>query len=56
MQYPHHELHKDNERLRAEVLQKYLSGISRYTSEPIEECLAQDAHGVKTNYGLSYIL
>ena len=36
---------RDNERLRADVLEKYLSGISQYTREPIQECLAVDDDG-----------
>jgi phytoene dehydrogenase-like protein len=36
---------QDNERLRAEVLQKYLSGINQFTLEPIQECIAEDAYG-----------
>lgn len=35
----------DNERLRAEVLSKYLSGINRFTLEPIEACIAEDEDG-----------
>lgn len=36
---------QDNDRLRAEVLEKYLAGISRFTEEPIQDCIAEDAHG-----------
>jgi phytoene dehydrogenase-like protein len=42
---PYAAFEKDNDRLRAEVLQKYLDGINRFTVEPLEECLAMDAKG-----------
>tara|TARA_B100001057_G_scaffold35119_1_gene31834 strand:- start:221 stop:1816 length:1596 start_codon:yes stop_codon:yes gene_type:complete len=35
----------DNMRVRNTALQRYLTGINRYLDEPIEECLALDAHG-----------
>jgi phytoene dehydrogenase-like protein len=44
---PYAVFERDNETLRTEVLQKYLSGINQYTREPIEECLAEDAEGRK---------
>ncbi len=34
-----------NEPLRATVLERYLEGINRYTEEPIQDCVAQDANG-----------
>jgi phytoene dehydrogenase-like protein len=35
----------DNDGVRKEALGKYLAGINRYLEEPIEDCLAKDAHG-----------
>jgi phytoene dehydrogenase-like protein len=35
----------DNIRVRDIALQRYLTGINQYLDEPIEECLALDAHG-----------
>ena len=35
----------DNDRVRDEVLAKYLDGINQYLAEPIESCLAVDSNG-----------
>lgn len=35
----------DNDGTRAEVIKRYLKVINQYLDEPIEECLATDAHG-----------
>jgi phytoene dehydrogenase-like protein len=35
----------DNDRIRKEVVGKYLAAINQYLEEPIEDCLATDANG-----------
>lgn len=35
----------DNEKVRAQVVNKYLAGINQYLDEPIETCLAKDTNG-----------
>ncbi|MGI9244625.1 MAG: phytoene desaturase family protein [Verrucomicrobiales bacterium] len=35
----------ENERVRSEVVAKYLAGINRHLEEPLESCLAKDANG-----------
>jgi phytoene dehydrogenase-like protein len=35
----------DNERVRREVLRRYLVAINQYLDEPLEDCLAQDENG-----------
>ena len=35
----------DNERVKKEVVAKFLSGINHYLAEPIEDCFARDAQG-----------
>jgi phytoene dehydrogenase-like protein len=35
----------DNDRVRREVLGRYLAAINQYLDEPIEDCLAQDENG-----------
>jgi len=42
---PYAVFEQDNERLREEVLEKYLAGINQFTQEPIQECIAEDADG-----------
>ena len=42
---PYRLFEEDNERVRGEVLAKYLSGINQHLDEPIESCLAKDANG-----------
>ena len=37
--------HGRNEELRAELTARYLAALDRYLAEPIESCLATDAHG-----------
>ncbi len=44
---PYAVFEQDNERLREEVLEKYLAGIDQFTLEPIQECIAEDADGRK---------
>ena len=42
---PYRLFENDNIRVRDIALQRYLTGINQYLDEPIEECLALDAHG-----------
>ena len=42
---PYRLFEEDNQRARDTALQRYLTGISQYLDEPIEECLALDADG-----------
>ena len=42
---PYRLFEKDNERVRNEILAKYLAGINQFLREPIEECLATDGNG-----------
>ena len=35
---------KDNDRIRGEVVSKYLAGINQFLDEPVESCLAKDAN------------
>ncbi len=42
---PYRLFEEDNERVRGEVLAKYLAGINEHLEEPIESCLAKDANG-----------
>jgi phytoene dehydrogenase-like protein len=35
----------DNDGVRAELVERYLSGLNRHLAEPIEDCLARDADG-----------
>jgi phytoene dehydrogenase-like protein len=42
---PYDLFREDNERVKAEVQQRYLNAINRYLAEPIEDCLAQDETG-----------
>ena len=42
---PYRLFEKDNDRVRPEVVGKYLAGINQYLDEPIEACLAVDANG-----------
>ena len=42
---PYRLFEKDNDRVRDEVLAKYLVGINQFLVEPIESCLANDANG-----------
>ncbi len=42
---PYSLFEKDNEKVRAEALARYLAGINQYLDEPIEACLATDANG-----------
>ena len=42
---PYRLFEKNNVAARNEVLEKYLAGINQYLKEPIESCLAKDAHG-----------
>jgi len=42
---PYRLFEKDNNRTRSEVLAKYLAGVNQFLEEPIESCLAKDAHG-----------
>jgi phytoene dehydrogenase-like protein len=42
---PYRLFHDDNERVRREVLRRYLAAINQYLAEPLEDCLAQDADG-----------
>ena len=42
---PYRLFQENNDRVRNEVLAKYLSGINEHLEEPIEDCLARDAHG-----------
>ena len=42
---PYRLFENDNDRIRNQVAEKYLSGINRFLEEPIENCLARDAHG-----------
>ncbi len=43
---PYRLFENDNERLRNEVVEKYLMGINQYLEEPIEKCLARDVNGI----------
>lgn len=36
---------KDNDKLKQEVLERYLQGVNQYLLDPIEECLARDENG-----------
>lgn len=36
---------KDPQRAKAEILDRYMKGINRYTLDPIQDCLALDANG-----------
>jgi phytoene dehydrogenase-like protein len=47
MDMPYAMFEGNNERLRSEALEKFLSGINQYTREPIQECIAEDANGEK---------
>ena len=42
---PYRLFEKDNDRIRNEVVKKYLAGIDQFLKEPIEQCMAKDAHG-----------
>ncbi|MEZ6061228.1 MAG: NAD(P)/FAD-dependent oxidoreductase [Planctomycetaceae bacterium] len=42
---PYRLFEDDNDRVRRDVLAKYLSGINQFLAEPIESCLAVDANG-----------
>jgi phytoene dehydrogenase-like protein len=42
---PYRLFEANNDRVRSEVLAKYLSGINRHLVDPIESCLAKDARG-----------
>ncbi|RZS44535.1 phytoene dehydrogenase-like protein [Herbihabitans rhizosphaerae] len=35
----------DNARMRDELVRRHLAGLNRHLADPIEECLARDAHG-----------
>jgi len=45
LDFPYHLFEKDNDRVRNEVVEKYLAAINQFLEEPIESCLAKDAHG-----------
>ncbi|GLZ37730.1 NAD(P)/FAD-dependent oxidoreductase [Actinokineospora sp. NBRC 105648] len=38
-------LFADNDAVRADVVERYLSGMNRYLLDPLEECLARDTFG-----------
>ena len=42
---PYRLFETDREARRAEILRRYLRGLNRVLAEPIEDCLAVDAHG-----------
>jgi phytoene dehydrogenase-like protein len=42
---PYRLFEKDNDRVRNEVVKKYLDAINQFLKEPIESCLAKDTHG-----------
>lgn len=42
---PYRLFEKDNDRVRDEVVKKYLAGINQFLEAPIESCLAKDANG-----------
>ena len=42
---PYRVFQQDNDRLREDVVKKFLAGINQFLEEPIEDCLAKDAHG-----------
>jgi phytoene dehydrogenase-like protein len=42
---PYRLFEHDHDARRAQVLRRYLTGLNRLLAEPIEDCLATDAHG-----------
>ena len=42
---PYRVFEPDNDITRAEVVKRFLAGINQFLEEPIEDCLARDAHG-----------
>ena len=42
---PYRLFEKDNDRVRDEVLSRYLTGINQFLRDPIEDCLATDCNG-----------
>ena len=42
---PHRLFENDNNRVKSEVLKKYLKRINQYLAEPIEDCIAKDKQG-----------
>ena len=42
---PYRLFEKDNDRVRDEVLSRYLTGINQFLRDPIENCLATDCNG-----------
>lgn len=42
---PYRLFKKDNDRVRDEVLSRYLTGINQFLRDPIEDCLASDGNG-----------
>ena len=43
---PYSLFEQDNDRLRGEVVNKFIAGINQFLEEPLEDCLAKDAHGI----------
>lgn len=42
---PYRLFEQQNDALREDVVRKFLAGINQFLEEPIEDCLAKDAHG-----------